>query len=873
MDFDFLTETITPTQTTTVQVAATGALGLPYGTTAQRVSPATAGWMRWNSDTPGMETWNGSAWVASAGSGTVTSVAVSGSTGLGVSGSPITTSGTITLTLGTELQGLSGLAATGIIARTGAGTYSSRTITGTAGNVTVSNGDGVSGNPTIDLATAGSAITDQLRRITTDAYGRVTASSAPTAGDITTALTFTPVNKAGDTGVGAISFTSGVNITVSGGGTITGLPTTPVGSTDAASKAYVDSISQGLDPKASVRVATTVTGTLATAYENGDTIDGITLATNDRILIKNQSSLAENGIYIVNASGAPTRATDMDNWLEVPNAFIFVEVGTVNADTGWVCTSDAGGTLNTTAITFVQFAGAGSYSAGTGLTLTGTVFSITSPIATSIGGTGLGTIGTANQVLGVNNGASGLEYKTITAGTAIGVVHAANSITINNSGVTSAVAGTGIGVSGATGAVTISNTGVTAIAGTSNQVTLSGSTGSVTVSTPSTFTAPGYVAVTTGLYESTSAAVSAAGSTQGTATALTASYNVVTTVGASAGVVLPVPTLNGWRITIVNRGANSLTIYPNSGGALDGASTNAGVQLAVNSTVTFQNSSSTQWFNVKPSLVAGTGTSVTYGNGITTIANTGVTSVALSLGGGVFTVSGSPVTTTGTLTGTLASQSQNTVFAAPSGSAGSPTFRALVYSDLPLRLYVENPSSPTTPVASANNSWALGSGSTASGVGSSAVGDGTNARIAGATAFANGKFVTAGDAQSLRFVLRNSTTTATPTELFLDGSSARAALLDNSQWTFRIDVTGRRTDATGGSAGYTFTGVMKRDSGVATTAVIGSISKTVIAETNTSWDCGITADTTNGSIKVTVTGEGSKTIRWVATAYVTEVTN
>lgn len=873
MDFDFLTETITPTQVTTVNIVATGAFGLPIGTTAQRVSPVTAGWMRWNTDTPGMETWNGSTWVASAGSGTVTSVAISGSTGLGVSGSPITTSGTITLTLGTELQGLSGLAATGMIARTGAGTYSARTITGTASNITVTNGDGVAGNPVINLATAGSAITDQLRRITTDTFGRVTGSSAPTAGDITTALTFTPVNKAGDTGVGAISFTSGVDITVAGGGTLTGLPAVTVGATDATSKAYVDSVAQGLDPKQGVRAATTTAGTLASSFENGDTIDGVALVTGNRILIKNQAAPEENGIYIVVASGAPTRATDMDNWLEVPNAFVFVEEGSTLADTGWVCTSNTGGTLNTTAINFVQFGGAGTYTAGTGLTLTGTVFSLTIPVVTSSGGTGLTTIGSANQVLGVNNGASGLEYKSVASGTAINVVHTANTITVNNTGVTSAVAGTGIGVSGATGAVTITNNGVTAIAGTTNQVTLSGATGSVTVSTPATFTAPGYVAVTTGLYESTSAAVSAAGSNQGTATALTASYNVVTTVAASSGVILPVPTLNGWAITVVNKGANPLAVYPNSGGAIDGAATNVAITVPINAYVRIENSSATQWFTTVPVVLSGTGTSATYGNGTVTIANTGVTSVALSLNGGIFTVSGSPVTTTGTLTGTLASQTANTVFVAPNGSAGSPTFRSLVYADLPIALYKENPSSPTAPVASANNSWALGSGSTASAVGASAIGDGTNARIAGVTAFANGKFVTAGDAQALQFILRNSTANATPTELFLDGSSARAALVDTSQWTFRVDVTGRRTDATGGSAGYTFTGVIKRDTGVATTAIIGSVSKTVIAETNAAWNANITADTTNGSLKVEVTGEAAKTVRWVATAYITEVTN
>jgi hypothetical protein len=143
-----------------------------------------------------------------------------------------------------------------------------------------------------------------------------------------------------------------------------------------ATKAYVDAIAQGLDAKNSVRVATTATGTLATAYENGDTVDGVTLATNDRILIKNQSAPAENGIYTVNASGAPTRAVDMDAWTEVPNAYVWVEEGTVNGDTGWVCTANTGGTINSTSMTWTLFASAGSFIAGAGLTKTGNAIDI-----------------------------------------------------------------------------------------------------------------------------------------------------------------------------------------------------------------------------------------------------------------------------------------------------------------------------------------------------------------------------------------------------------------------------------------------------------------------------------------------------------------
>lgn len=133
---------------------------------------------------------------------------------------------------------------------------------------------------------------------------------------------------------------------------------TPSGGNDAANKSYVDNLISGLnslfDNKPSVKVATTGAGTLASSFENGDTIDGVVLTTGDRILIKNQASAQENGIYIVAASGAPTRATDMDSWDEVPGAFVVVEEGTANADTIWLASANAGGTLNTTAISWQQ---------------------------------------------------------------------------------------------------------------------------------------------------------------------------------------------------------------------------------------------------------------------------------------------------------------------------------------------------------------------------------------------------------------------------------------------------------------------------------------------------------------------------------------
>jgi len=126
------------------------------------------------------------------------------------------------------------------------------------------------------------------------------------------------------------SMDSAANITFSGGGEVLGLPATPSVAGAAASKAYVDAVALGLAPKKAVRVATLVAGTLASSFENGDVIDGITLATGDRILIKNQAAPATNGIYTVNASGAPTRSTDMDSLSpidEVNGAWVPVQFG------------------------------------------------------------------------------------------------------------------------------------------------------------------------------------------------------------------------------------------------------------------------------------------------------------------------------------------------------------------------------------------------------------------------------------------------------------------------------------------------------------------------------------------------------------------
>ena len=202
--------------------------------------------------------------------------------------------------------------------------------------------------------------------------------------------------------------TGSVNVS---GTKITGLAD-PVADTDAANKRYVDAARSGLDVKLSVRAATTANITLS----GTQTIDGIALSAGDRVLVKDQSTASQNGIYVV-AAGAWARSSDADNSPsgEVTSGmFTFVEAGTLNAGYGYVLTTQNPITLDSTALTFTVFTSAGAVTAGLGLSKTGTTLDVnvgggieivsdTVQLASSAAGNGL-TLTTGVLAVGAGTG-------------------------------------------------------------------------------------------------------------------------------------------------------------------------------------------------------------------------------------------------------------------------------------------------------------------------------------------------------------------------------------------------------------------------------------------------------------------------------------
>lgn len=277
---------------------------------------------------------------------------ISVTNGDGISANP-------TIALANDLAALESLSASGFAVRSGTDTWVQRTISvNSTARLTITDGSGVSGNPTLDLATVSNSGTGTFLKFAIDSYGRVTGTTAVTAGDVTGLITGSYVNVGGDTMTGYLT-----------------LNADPMNALHAVTKQYADAISMGQRSRDSVKAATTAPVTLAGGAPNA--IDGVTLALNDRVLVKDQAAPAQNGIYIVStlgtgANGTWTRSTDADTGLELAGGTtVWVNEGTLQEDTGWTVTTNGAIILGTTAINWTQTSGLGQVVAGSGMTKLG----------------------------------------------------------------------------------------------------------------------------------------------------------------------------------------------------------------------------------------------------------------------------------------------------------------------------------------------------------------------------------------------------------------------------------------------------------------------------------------------------------------------
>jgi len=280
------------------------------------------------------------------------------------------------------------------------------------GNVTASSGTSTFNNVTIDgTLDMSSGTVGTITGLATP----TNSTDAATKGYVDTADAL-KLNLSGGTMSGAIAM---------GTNKITGLGT-PTADADAVTKSYVDAIAQGIDAKASVVAATTTNITLS----GTQTIDGVSVIAGDRVLVKDQTTTANNGIYLC-AAGSWTRTTDADAWTELVAAYTFVEGGTVNGSNGYICTVAAGGTLGTTAITFAQFSGAGQITAGAGLVKSGNTLNVQTASSSRI------VVG-ADEIDLANTGVSAGTYKSVTTDVYGRITAGTNPTTLSGFGITDA---------------------------------------------------------------------------------------------------------------------------------------------------------------------------------------------------------------------------------------------------------------------------------------------------------------------------------------------------------------------------------------------------------------------------------------------------